>query len=105
MTIISEVSPNEIPKPIPAPPSNMAKSSSKNAASSSKPGRAHRSRKMSRAPQPPNSETPAMNQKSVTSPTSAGMVNQNFSVKYDFSHEFCHFKLKTNYDDSKCCIF
>lgn len=70
VTITSEVSPNEIPKPIPAPPSNMAKSSSKNAASS-KPGRAHRSRKMSRAPQPPNSETPAMNQKSVTSPTSA----------------------------------
>ena len=102
MTIPSEVSPNEIPKPIPAPPSNMAKSSSKNAASSSKPGRAHRSRKMSRAPQPPNSETPAMNQKSVTSPTSAGMVNQNFSVlrvEHDFSHEYCHFKLKTNYDD------
>ena len=75
MTITSEVSPNEIPKPIPAPPSNMAKSS-KNA-SSSKPGRAHRSRKMSRAPQPPNSETPAMNKKSATSPTSAGMVHQN----------------------------
>ena len=106
MTITSEVSPNEIPKPIPAPPSNMAKSSSKNA-SSSKPGRAHRSRKMSRAPQPPNSETPAMNQKSVTSPTSAGMVNQNFSVRveHDFSHEYCQFKLKTNYDDYKCCIF
>ena len=68
-----DVSPNEVPKPIPA--STVTKNS-KNVASAasaatSKPGRAVRSRKMSRAPQPPNSETPAINKsRPVTSPNS-----------------------------------
>ena len=67
MPVTSEVSPCEVPKPIPAPPSNMTK----NSKNINKPGRAVRSRKMSRAPQPPNSETPATNKQTVTSPSSA----------------------------------
>ena len=43
----------------------------KNSKNINKPGRAVRSRKMSRAPQPPNSETPATNKQTVTSPSSA----------------------------------
>ena len=43
----------------------------KNSKNINKPGRAVRSRKMSRAPQPPNSETPNTNKQTVTSPTSA----------------------------------
>ena len=69
-----DVSPNEVPKPIPAPTvtKNSKNVASAAAAAASKPGRAVRSRKMSRAPQPPNSETPAINKnRPVTSPNSS----------------------------------